>query len=440
MANNNPQPFISSAPVYYQANNTAPPPSSSFQHPTSQPLPTYHGLPPSSTHGLPPPPYPQTQPSYASQGIHNIFSMAEWERQQRIIDHVNASTPHAFPLSSNSHTPSLKRKAKNSHNALPPMPAVPGPSSTGHVARFHEMCQERGITPVFTFSEPFLARFAVSVAFGGTILAHPGPFGSKKDAKEAVCQRAYATLDSMPKPAASKGGKKHSATDSSGQPSQEENHIGLLLEWSTRARSAPPQFTEHILSAGFACECAIAPRSHTPFGSATVTHSTKKAARKAAAREAVEWLREKGEIPRPGEGPPNKRLKKNNSSAAAAVPAAAPPPVVTNYTQQVNEMCALLGFGAPDYRIYPSVPSAITSPTPSNNSPLTTNISTLFSGAAYFPQDPDLAGPIGAVRAIYGRRAAREECARLVLEALGAVKKAREARMGLVGLGSGLPN
>lgn len=48
--------------------------------------------------------------------------------------------------------------------------------------------------------------------------------------------------------------------------------------------------------AHFACEMTISKRPDEPFGGQDKLYSTKKAARAAAAREAVQWLRQTGEM------------------------------------------------------------------------------------------------------------------------------------------------
>ena len=74
-----------------------------------------------------------------------------------------------------------------------------------------------------------------------------------------------------------------------------------------------------------------------------------------------------------------------------------------------KELCPLLGLTAPTYRL-----TASSSETPS-----------LLSGAAYFPGDPVLHGGIGEVRSVYGKKNAKEECARGVWEVLTGLARKR---------------
>lgn len=72
------------------------------------------------------------------------------------------------------------------------------------------------------------------------------------------------------------------------------------------------------------------------------------------------------------------------------------------------ELCPVLGLAQCEYRFQPD-PRA----------------PGFLSGAAYFPQDPLVGGPIGEVRNVFGKKAAKEECAKGVLEFLEGVRKER---------------
>ena len=79
----------------------------------------------------------------------------------------------------------------------------------------------------------------------------------------------------------------------------------------------------------------------------------------------------------------------------------------------------MLNLQPPQYRFNPTNPS-----TPS-----------LLSGAAYFPGTPysDLQGPIGEVRNVFGKKNAKEECARGVWDVLVRVAKKRGVDVEMVG-------
>lgn len=70
------------------------------------------------------------------------------------------------------------------------------------------------------------------------------------------------------------------------------------------------------------------------------------------------------------------------------------------------ELCPLLGINNPQYRLQASGLS-------------------LYSGSAYFPDEPLLRGPIGEVENIFGKKNAKEESARGVWKELIALADQR---------------
>lgn len=74
------------------------------------------------------------------------------------------------------------------------------------------------------------------------------------------------------------------------------------------------------------------------------------------------------------------------------------------------ELCPLLGLNCPQYRLQATG-------------------SSLYSGSAYFPDEPLLQGPIGEVEYVFGKKNAKEESARGVWKELMALAELR----GLIG-------
>lgn len=80
----------------------------------------------------------------------------------------------------------------------------------------------------------------------------------------------------------------------------------------------------------------------------------------------------------------------------------------TSYTLKVLKLCSLLQLPQPTYRLAPN-PLA---PVPN-----------ILTGAAYFAESaihrhPLLVGPVGEVRNVFGKKNAKEECARGVFRVL----------------------
>lgn len=66
-------------------------------------------------------------------------------------------------------------------------------------------------------------------------------------------------------------------------------------------------------------------------------------------------------------------------------------------------MCPTLNLSGPTYQLHPSSPDTLN----------------IFSGAAYFARNPEMAaGPIGEVRHVFGKKNAREAIAKGVLRVL----------------------
>ena len=81
-----------------------------------------------------------------------------------------------------------------------------------------------------------------------------------------------------------------------------------------------------------------------------------------------------------------------------------------SWAQRVNELYPQLGLCVPKYSLEPPDP---------------VNAPTLFSGAAFFPGDPVVEGPVGEVRGIHGRKNAKEECAKGVWIFLDGLRRKR---------------
>lgn len=80
----------------------------------------------------------------------------------------------------------------------------------------------------------------------------------------------------------------------------------------------------------------------------------------------------------------------------------------TSYTLKVLKLCSLLELPLPAYRIAPNRLATVPN---------------LLAGAAYFAESaihrhPLLAGPVGEVRNVFGKKNAKEECARGVFQLL----------------------
>lgn len=207
-----------------------------------------------------------------------------------------------------------------------------------------------------------------------------------------------------------------------------------------------------ITPTAFACEVSVqhperlsaAPETFT-YGSSSRAYNSKKAAKSAASSAAVAQLRALGLLEGPRAPPPRKKARVSSptglktaasskgelateshahtripglstlhaaadlESTSSSSASSASTPTHSAGGGPLNRVHALrqeLGLGNVEYRVTPSAPGT-----------------SLYDGAAYFPEETRLSGlrgPLGAVTAVFGRRAAKEEVARGLVKVLGA--------------------
>ncbi|CZS93532.1 hypothetical protein WAI453_001061 [Rhynchosporium graminicola] len=203
----------------------------------------------------------------------------------------------------------------------------------------------------------------------------------------------------------------------------DENWIGKLTEY----RQAHPvageglDWTEQDMPGKFGprfnCAVKIAENNES-FGDGKYGFSTKvpffdskKIAKKYAAMRAVRWLIQHKHMPDDG----SVKFPKAAVSAPAPKTARGPDEPSTSYASQVPDLCVRLGFTAPRYVITAALPS-----TP------------LWNGYADFGADPRIDGKVGEVKDVYGKKAAKEQVAKLVLDFLGDIERQRSGKESLV--------
>ena len=168
-----------------------------------------------------------------------------------------------------------------------------------------------------------------------------------------------------------------------------------------------PTYIEYALGLSFACTVQI-PSHSTTFGSVSDPFPTKKAARSNAAREAVHFLISQDLTN--SDGTPKARNKKIKLGTAVRIDQRGMEVMRgTSWAQRVADLCPLLNLPTPTYRLTALAPSA----------------PTMLSGSACFTGNPILPGNYGEVRNVYGKKNAKEECARGLFEVLKDLARAR---------------
>lgn len=186
----------------------------------------------------------------------------------------------------------------------------------------------------------------------------------------------------------------------------------------------------------FRCTITIAETSQV-FGSTTFTFANKKDAKKYACKEAVEWLvannyalsfdqtnAKKPATPQNGTEPKTSILGVRKQDLHVDRK--------PTFARQVADLSTYIGLNQPSY-----VVEAVSLG------------SSIYSGYAHFNDDPRITGKIGEFRNVFGRKAAKEQCAREVLIVLEGIRDQRlksiaanndgtDAEVELIGVRDGL--
>ncbi|KAF3002366.1 hypothetical protein E8E13_000255 [Curvularia kusanoi] len=314
------------------------------------------------------------------------------------------------------------KKPKADNESSTPQPIALGARSSKHIMQLHQKCQALQIpNPSFSFS-PFDTldsgqKWVVAVSFPGLDnapelqdLTEPSHFNSKQESKEAVSKSAIAILDRLVEE-----GRIIAAKKAPGQPSQTppkekeepgENFVGQLLEFQNATSFPAPSYEEFQVGTRFACLVSLEGHA-TPFSTLDALFSSKKAARQHAAGCAVAHLKEAGRWPESVSGSGIKKRKATSTPPLGSASA----PAGSSAAAQVQALAHSLGFESPEYR-FQTDGGAAAAPD-------------LHTVSCFFRNGGRHAGPIGEVRNVFGRKKAREECARLVLGYLEEVRRER---------------
>jgi hypothetical protein len=197
-----------------------------------------------------------------------------------------------------------------------------------------------------------------------------------------------------------------------------------LVEFQRAIRGPAPTYADYAVGNRFTCIVNIDSDGSLSesFGDLKSLHMSKKAARQDAARHAVEHFKAQGHWPEDFSDVGGIRKKQKaqlhqpelvsstsvsadsrHSSIASSTPG-------TSYAQQVARLAVILSLPTPEWRYTPSL--------------LDRDFYTVqcfFNGAG--PHQ----GPVGEVRNVFGKKKAKEECARLTLDYLREVHAHRMA-------------
>ncbi|KAI7008397.1 hypothetical protein KC318_g9884 [Hortaea werneckii] len=341
------------------------------------------------------------------------------------------------------------------------VPARAVPVNPEYSIKFNDLCVKHFIVPAFEYDMPHQQCETVTVQFGDRKVDAMGPFASKKHAKEEVCKLAWPQLLEMDEHLQNKRKRPEPPQSYSGGIDSEllaaENFIGLLqgkcvvhnaadykvpklirLEEYTQAnRQGSPIYEDSrtiTTPIRFACTVRIEDMPGMPLGSSTDFYQSKQEAKRAAAREAVLWLRSQGKM-RPAPPSVNKRLKLDQPSAMEVPPestgltqlvsdADLNPGAKTTSAARLHELAAVLGFRPPIYESHPSVPPPGKALDAHEMNSAFVDMYVRFSDQDV-QKDSRLAGPLGKVEHVHGRKNAKEQCCREAVRILEQIQRER---------------
>lgn len=306
--------------------------------------------------------------------------------QMSAEDYLELPRTKALLAAANANSKGKGSKSKDNGPVAAVQPVQLGePTSSFHTVELYQLGQQLGIVPQYDFEGDNQQGWSCTLRLGEHTITKDGMrWQTKRAAKDGLAELG---LEAM------KG------TTSVQNMLNTRNWAGLLHEFynnSLYLDVGAPVFTEYSIGSAFACTCTIPARSE-PFGSVSGSFTNKKAARASAAMEAMEFLIEQGLANSEGK---DVRVAKKSKKKLETIRGSN---LSITDAQKINELCPLLGLPLPLYRFSPN-PDA--------------PVGNILSGAAYFPDNPLLSGPVGMVRNVFGKKKARDECAREVYMAL----------------------
>ncbi|GAB7329729.1 hypothetical protein MBLNU13_g01459t1 [Cladosporium sp. NU13] len=306
-----------------------------------------------------------------------------------------------------------------------PVPLPPKSNNPEAIPRFNHLCQVHSLTSSFTFTEVEQGLFSSRLEFGNYVYEEPGPFTSKKLAKEAIAVRGLSTLENIESPPSKKEtleSIKRKSTDNDTNASPEDttgDWVAVLHEFAQQHRHAQPEFQFYEVNTRsqqqrglcnnpvqYCCTLRVQARPDHTFGSDSLSHLSKAEAKRSAAKDAVTWLRAVGMLPDASSTPSTKRRK---SSADEGAHTGLTQEVSRLKTEQspaqlVAELNLRLGLSQPQFKCTPS----------GQNFYICT--------AHYIDKDvlrrPQLEGPLCATPSVFGQKNAKKVCAGNLLAVL----------------------
>lgn len=325
---------------------------------------------------------------------------------------------------------------ESSANTIP----LPSVQLTGEtVAKAHHLFQIHDMVPTWTFQEVAKGCFTCKVAFGPHTCEEESIFPSKRQAKDAVAQKVITVLQNLKAPPKQKRKLQDVSSDEQdmGPGLNDENWVSRLTEFTQKMQSPPAHFQSFETStiaqqkAGltlnpkkYACTAQLSIFPGEIFGSKSSFFSSKAEAKRAAARDAVLWLRANGHLPRMevvDTASSKRRMSTANDEHTGLTQSISKLKATQSVAQIVADLSIRLGFSQPRYEMTPCAASA--------ESPVGRGFYT--ASAHYSDQDvrrePRLRGALCETNAVFGQKGAKEMCCRDLAGLLECILRERES-------------
>ncbi|KAL8729091.1 MAG: hypothetical protein Q9181_005125, partial [Wetmoreana brouardii] len=236
--------------------------------------------------------------------VYDIESYLNDPQHQPTLNSPSAKSP-----------PPKKQKIQGGSSSSSSTPVQLGaPKTTHHVSALHQVCQERGLVAEYNIDGNQVGGFNGTVTVGDQVISSEQRWPNKKEAKEGLAVLAMPVVRDM------EAVKRDKQISSLSSREQEKNWVGMLLEYHNAVdpthTSPGPSYTEYAIGLHFASTCTLP--NNQIFGSANTPFGSKKAARSAAAKEAVQHLISTGDLNPDGSVKAHKKSK--TAKASAGIP------------------------------------------------------------------------------------------------------------------------
>ncbi|KAF2268296.1 hypothetical protein CC78DRAFT_541028 [Lojkania enalia] len=300
----------------------------------------------------------------------------------------------------------------SSNGSLGPVALGSSSRSSKNVVELHEKVQAFGVSmPHFVFDGSF-EGWACTAMFLDETFEGAGPYSSKKAAKEAVSAMVLNHVKKLEEEGKlKKPGKKTDKKVLRTEPQvvkqdPGENYVGQLIEFQQSNHYPLPLYTDYQLGIRYASELILPNLPSFSFGSKTDLFNSKKAAHKNAAYLAIQYYKATKQWP--------ESLKESHQpqpqllQPQSLTPTSLDSNNTASFASRVAALATDLGLVTPEYH-YASDARA----------PGFHTVSCFFKNGGRHE------GPLGTVRHVFGKKNAKEACARLVFAYLVEVREER---------------